>query len=196
MVKALPAGEKVEISNFIIWFCLKAKFPEQKIWTAVSCSDSERLWKLSAKAELWFQIQPTKNFFPKLSMAFQCNKMKILPQFLAEPMYIPCRKTAPIKSEISTLWLAATKFTEIFLGSIGNLLSLFPKTFHGLSVSQDETPATVFGSTNLAFRKNHPIKFEILTLWLTGTKFTDFFLGWIGNLQSLSPQTFHGLSMS
>ena len=60
MVKAFSAGEKVEISNFIIWFCLKAKFLEQKIETAVSCPDNEGLWKLSAKSELWFQIQPTK----------------------------------------------------------------------------------------------------------------------------------------
>ena len=50
MAKFLRAGEKVEISNFIGWFRLKEKLPEQKTDTAVSCHDSEGLWKVSAKS--------------------------------------------------------------------------------------------------------------------------------------------------
>ena len=57
-------------------------------------------------------------------------------------------------------------------------------------MSQAETPAAVFCSTNVAFRKNHPIKFEILTLCLADTKFKDFFLGEIGNQVVFFPPNF------
>ena len=58
----LRAGEKIKISNFIGWFSLKDKLPEQRIDTAVSSPDSEGLWKVSAKSELWFPIQPSKKW--------------------------------------------------------------------------------------------------------------------------------------
>ena len=61
-VNFLRAGEKVKISNFIGCFCLKDKLPEQKIGTTVSSPDIEGLWKVSAKSELWFPIQPSKNW--------------------------------------------------------------------------------------------------------------------------------------
>ena len=63
MVKFLWGGEKVKISNFIGWFCLKGKLPEQKIWTVVSCPDSEGLCKVSAKCESWFPIQLTQKWW-------------------------------------------------------------------------------------------------------------------------------------
>ena len=59
-MKFLQAGEKAKISNFMSRFCLKGKLPEQKIYKAVSCPDSEGLCKVSAKSESWFPIQPTK----------------------------------------------------------------------------------------------------------------------------------------
>ena len=42
-VKFPQAGEKVKVSNFIGWFCLKHKLVEQKIDTSVSCLDTEEL---------------------------------------------------------------------------------------------------------------------------------------------------------
>ena len=39
------------------------------------------------------------------------------------------------------------------------------------------------------------VRFKIWIFWLAGTKFADFFLGWIGNQESVSPQTFHGPSV-
>ena len=59
-MKFLQAGEKAKISNFMSRFCLKGKLPEQKIYKAVSCPDSEGLCKISAKSESWFPIQPTQ----------------------------------------------------------------------------------------------------------------------------------------
>ena len=59
-VKFLGAGEKAKISIFIIWFCLKGKVAEEKIYTGVSCPDSEGLWEVPAKSGSWFPIQPTK----------------------------------------------------------------------------------------------------------------------------------------
>ena len=58
----LRASEKIKISNFIGWFSLKDKLPEQKIDTTVSSPDSEGLLKVSAKSELWFAIQPSKKW--------------------------------------------------------------------------------------------------------------------------------------
>ena len=68
-VKFLPAGKKVQISNFIGWYCLKEKLFEKQMDTSVSCPDTERLWKVSAKSESWFPIQRTKklwNFFEQV----------------------------------------------------------------------------------------------------------------------------------
>ena len=60
--------EQARMSKFQIigWFCLKDKLLEQNFDTAVSCPDTEGLWKVSAKSESWFPIQHTQkwwNFF-------------------------------------------------------------------------------------------------------------------------------------
>ena len=52
------AGKKVKISNFIGFFFVKGK-PE--IFTRVSCSDTEGLWKVWGKTESTFAIQLPKN---------------------------------------------------------------------------------------------------------------------------------------
>ena len=52
----------VKILYFLGWFCLKDKLTEQKTDTAVSCSDSEGLWKVSGKSQSWFPIQPSKKW--------------------------------------------------------------------------------------------------------------------------------------
>ena len=57
-----PRNFTIKISYFLGWLCLKDKLTEQKTDTAVSCSDSEGLWKVSAKSELWFPIQPSKKW--------------------------------------------------------------------------------------------------------------------------------------
>ena len=49
-----------EFSNFIGLFCLKDKFLEQKTLAVVSFCDTEGPWKVCAKTELWFPIQPKK----------------------------------------------------------------------------------------------------------------------------------------
>ena len=60
MANFLGAGKKAEISNFIIWFCVKHKLLEQKTDIVASCPDTEVLWKVSSKSELWFLIQATQ----------------------------------------------------------------------------------------------------------------------------------------
>ena len=61
-VNFLRACQKVKISNFNGWFCLKDELLEQKIDRTVSCADSEGLWKVSAKSESWFPIQPSQKW--------------------------------------------------------------------------------------------------------------------------------------
>ena len=85
------------------------------------------------------------------------------------------------------------KLAHLFLGWIGNQVSIFPQYFHGPLVSQGETPTTVLHWTNVPFKQNNHIKFELSTFWLAWTKLAQFFLGWIGNQVSVFHQTFHGL---
>ena len=60
MLKFLRAGEKVKISNFFDWFSLKDEWLDQKLDTLVFSHDSEELWKVSAKSDSLFPIQPMK----------------------------------------------------------------------------------------------------------------------------------------
>ena len=62
MTKFVGAGKKAEISDIIGWFCLKHKLLEQNTDTTVPSPDTEGLWKVSAKSELWFPIQPTQKW--------------------------------------------------------------------------------------------------------------------------------------
>ena len=54
-------GEKVKISNFIGFFFVKRKLVDPETLPGVSCPDTEGLWKVWGKTELWFPIQPPKN---------------------------------------------------------------------------------------------------------------------------------------
>ena len=60
MLKFLRAGDKVKISNFFDWFWLKDEWLDQKLDTLVFSHDSEELWKVSAKSDSLFPIQPLK----------------------------------------------------------------------------------------------------------------------------------------
>ena len=40
-LKFLQKGEKVKISNFFVWFCLKKKLLEEKMDTSVACPYSK-----------------------------------------------------------------------------------------------------------------------------------------------------------
>ena len=101
--------------------------------------------------------------------------------------YFAFRKKKPTKLEILTFSPTRKKLSK-FLGCwIGNQESVFPQTFHVPSVSEDETFMKDFGSTNLPFTKNKPIKPEILTLWPTRKKFLNFLRCWIGNQESVFP---------
>ena len=71
-----PPGRNftAKISNFICWFWLKEKLPEQKSDTGLSCPDIEGPWKVWGDSDSWFPIQPRKksaNFIPA------CQKMEI-----------------------------------------------------------------------------------------------------------------------
>ena len=62
MLKFLGADGKIEISNFIGWFCLKDNFFEKKTDAAVFFREIEGIWKVSAKYELCFKFQPTQEW--------------------------------------------------------------------------------------------------------------------------------------
>ena len=88
------------------------------------------------------------------------------------------------------------KFSKFLGGWIGNPDSVWPQTFHNPLVSGQETPEKVSGSNNLPFRKKKPINLKILTFLPTRKKFSKFLGGWIGNHNSVLPQTFYSPSVS
>ena len=69
MLKFLRARERDEISNFFDWFSLKDELLIKKMDISVSCHDSEELWKVSAKSNSLFPIQPTKKCQNLLELA-------------------------------------------------------------------------------------------------------------------------------
>ena len=60
-VNFVPVRQRVEISNLMGWFFLKATLAEPKTVAGVSSCDTERPWKVLVKSEYRFPIQPRKN---------------------------------------------------------------------------------------------------------------------------------------
>ena len=52
---------RVEFSNFIGLFCLKGKLLEQKTFKRISFYDTEGIWNVWPKTELWFLNQTPEN---------------------------------------------------------------------------------------------------------------------------------------
>ena len=124
-------------------------------------------------------------------MALQCQNRKLLFQFIAQVIYV-LAKTNLGNLRFWPFSPGSIKLAQLFLGWIANQESVFRKTFHGPSMLQHETPATVFGWTNVPFRQINLIKAEISSLWLAGTNLGEFFfLVWIGNQESVLPQPFY-----
>ena len=66
-VNFLPASQRVEISNFMVWFFVKGTLLEPKTLAGVSSYDTEGSWQVWERTDSWFPIQPRKkssNFFP------------------------------------------------------------------------------------------------------------------------------------
>ena len=55
-------SKRVQISSFSGFFCLKGTLPEPKTFTGVLFSDTEGLWNVWAKTEIYFPNQPYKNW--------------------------------------------------------------------------------------------------------------------------------------
>ena len=64
------------------------------------------------------------------------------------------RQNKPMKFEKLTLLACCKEIHQFVLGWFGNYDSVFARTFHGPSVSQNETLVKVFVSSNLPFRQN------------------------------------------
>ena len=139
MLKCLWADKKVEISNFIGLFCLKKN----------NFGGTE--------------FETKSQFSPKLSMALHCQSRRLLCQFFAQETYF-LAKTNLWNLKFWPFLPGWIKLAQFFLGWIGNQELVFPQTFHGTSVSEQETAISIYCSSNLCFSQNQPRKFEILTL--------------------------------
>ena len=61
----------------------------QKIVKFLRACDRAKIWQETKFADFfWPELETSRHFFPKLSMAIQCHKMKVLREFLAEPIYL------------------------------------------------------------------------------------------------------------
>ena len=123
----------------------------------------------------WAELETKSLLAPKLSMAFQCRKVKLTTVFGWTK--VPLRQK-PTDEFWNLTHLACFNSIGTFFPSwIGSKESVFPQSFRGLSVLQGETLATVFGWTNVHvlqgetlatvfgwtnvhFRQNNPIKVE------------------------------------
>ena len=131
---------------------------------------------------------------PEISIAFQGWDRKLLCQFFAQEDNFFYTKATNNFSDFHPL----TCYKEIhkFLRDwIRKHDSLLPQTFYSLSVAGQETPLKVSGSTNLPFTKKEPMKLEILSFSPTRKRICKFLEGWIGNHESVLPQTFHSPSL-
>ena len=59
----VPASQRVEISNLMGWFFLKATLVEPKTVAGVSSCHTERPWKFFGKSEYRFPIEPRKSLW-------------------------------------------------------------------------------------------------------------------------------------
>ena len=137
------------------------------------------------------------------------NHDSVLPQTLHSPSVpgqgtpvkvsgstnLPFAKKEPTKLNILTVLLAWKKISKILGGWIGNHDSVLPQTLHSPSVPGQGTPVKVSGSTNLPFAKKEPTKLNILTVLPARKKISKFLGGWIGNHDSVLPQTLHSPSV-
>ena len=105
-------------------------------------------------------------------------------------------KNKLINPEILTLRPTQKKFTNFFWDWIGSHDSVLPQTFDSPSVSGYETPFKVSGWTNFSFRKTKVITFQISTFLPILNKFSLPWGAWIGNQDSVLPQTFHSPAVS
>ena len=120
---------------------------------------------LSKKKQFWggTEFETKSQFSPKLSMALHCQSRRLLCQFFAQETYF-LAKTNLWNLKFWPFLPGWIKLAQFFLGWIGNQELIFPQTFHGTSVSEQETAISIYWSSNLCFSQNQPRKFEILTL--------------------------------
>ena len=63
----VPGSQRVEISDFMVWFFLKGQSVQPKTVPGVSFYDTQAPWKVWRKTDYWFPIEPKKksvNFVP------------------------------------------------------------------------------------------------------------------------------------
>ena len=141
-VKFLGAGEKIEISICIGWFCLKEKLHEQKL----------------TQQFLLLTVNGCGKFHQNLNHGFQFS--------LLQNAQVSLSRQEGRNFKFHRFVLSKKK--QFWGDWIWNQESVFPKTFHGTSLSEQETAMSIFCSRNLFFSQNQLMKFEILTLltWL------------------------------
>ena len=75
----------------------------------------------------WTELETNSQFFPKLAMTLQCHKMKLLAQFLAQPMYL-LEKTFPSNLNFRPSGLLEPN-SQIFSWAELETCSYFPPKF-------------------------------------------------------------------
>ena len=167
--------EKVKIFNFIGFFFLKGKLVEPETFSGVSCPDTEGLWKVWAKTESWFPIQPPKNlenFFRvgekvKISnfIGFFFLKGKLVILKLSEEFSVLTLKGyGKFGAKLHSSFQFRVSKTWKFLSSgekvrISNFIGFFfvkrklvqPETLSGVSCPDTEGLWKVWGKTELGF---------------------------------------------
>ena len=127
----------------------------------------------------WIDLESRIQFWPKLSIALQCHKIKLTWRFFGSN-YLPFWEIKAINSETWTLFACWKQIDKFFLCLFGKQGSVLAESLRGPSVSQNKTPVKVFWFRQFTFqtKENNKI-WNFDPFWPAGNKLTNFFFAYL-----------------
>ena len=127
----------------------------------------------------WIDLESRIQFWPKLSIALQCHKIKLTWRFFGSN-YLPFWEIKAINSETWTLFARWKQIDKFFLCLFGKQGSVLAESLRGPSVSQNKTPVKVFWFRQFTFqtKENNKI-WNFDPFWPAGNKLTNFFFAYL-----------------
>ena len=112
----------------------------------------------------WIDLERRIQFWPKLSMALQCHKIKLTWRFFGSN-YLPFWEIKAINSETWTLFAHWKQIDKFFCVYLESRVQFWLKVCMALQCHKIKLLWRFFGSGSLLFRQKKTIKYEILTLF-------------------------------
>ena len=133
-------------------------------------------------------------FWPKLSMAFQCHKIKLLCKFLVEAVYLPDNREQQ-NLKFGPFSPTPNKLTNFFRADLESRIQFWPKLCMTLQCHKIKLLWRFFSSGNLLFRGKKAIKSEIWTLFAHWKQIDQFLLSLFGKQDSILALQCHKIKL-